>query len=208
MKRLRISGFSVTELILAAAVVGILTTLVFAAYAAGLKSLFKSQAQNQLLSEMQILARRMGTALQQSTLPSVSISADQQAIAFLTSYDEDGQPQFGAFAEPDWDGYLIFYLDNTDQMVKMNRVNLRATSSQKTRPTPIAQFNPGRGGPKPIDQYRKDGKVTARFIKNMTIELLPSLPGGYRFQLEAEKPQKGNRSASRSTMEFSVVVRN
>ena len=207
MKRSPSSGFSVLELTMAAALVGILTTLVFGAYAAGLKSMFKSQAQNELLSELQVMARRVSNEMQQTSIESVSLSADGEAVSYLTCYDADGIPQLSPGGSPLWEAYLVVYLDRTIKSVVLNRVDLKNTSPQRTVPTPIEKFKTG-GTTKPINSYRNAGRPIARYIEDLNIELFPSLPGGYRFSIEAVKPAEGNRSASRSSMVFTVVVRN
>ena len=200
-------GFTIPEMFVASAIVGILTVMVFAAYLAGLKAFFKSQAQNEMLAQLQLAARRISLPMEQTAAASITLAGNGKALSFLTSYDEDGVPQFIGPAAPRWEAYLVFYYDAPNKQLLKSRYNLPATAPQVWTPTPIERYNPGTG-PKNLNWYLRDGERQARLVENFQVELEPSLPNGYRFHMDALRPREGNRPESRSSMDWTVVIRN
>ncbi len=208
-------GFSVIEIIMAAALVGLLTTLVFAAFSQGLRGLFKSREQSELLSQLQLSSRRIADTMDQGSFASVTLQSlnlspqrHSDAVSFLTSYDDNGDPQLNGSTAPLWTAYLVYYHDAPEDRVRVNRVDLRTGASQITFPTPIEKYSTSTGT-HPISFYRKDGDIVARYIHSFQVETVPSLPNGYEITLNALLPAQGdNKADSTSNLKFTVVMRN
>lgn len=211
----RQKGLSVPELLLACFFVGLLTAFVFSSYHMGLRAVFKSQAHNELLTQIQIAARKIGEPMEQSSGLSVSIdqTPNAEAISYLTNVNEDGRsvffPELSAFptGNPDWQAYMIFYFDQPRQVLRYRRVNLVPSAVQHHSPTPIELYDPGSGA-QPLSYYCTGGQQIARMIESFKLEIIPGLPDAYQFSLRAFKPREGNRQETSSAMTWTIAVRN
>lgn len=216
MIRSKNKGVSVIELLLASALVGLVTTMVFAAYWQGLRALFKGRDQSELLTQLQLSSKRIATAMSQGSFVSVSMdnvnlpgpARRSDAVSFLTAYDINGTPRLNGTTAPDWTAYLVFYHNDTEKRIMKNRIDLRAGSPQNRFPSPIDRYFNGTAR-QPITAYRRDGTIVARNIRSFGIDLLPTIPNGYEITLEGFKQaESDNRPDSQSKLKFTIVLRN
>ena len=221
MRLRRRKGLSVPELLLACFFIGLLTAMVFSSYHMGLRAVFKSQAHNELLTQIQIAARRIGEPMEQSSGFSVSIdqTSNAEAVSFLTNVDEDGASVFFPDGSPGppglpvpsgspvWQAYLIFYFDASSNTLRTRRVDLTPTATQRFQPTPIEQYDPGTGTA-PLSTYCNSGQQIARMIDSFKVEIDPGLPDAYQFFIRASKPKEGNRHETSSALTWTIAVRN
>lgn len=206
-RRHRNSGVSLIEAIVVCGMIGILTAFIFATYSLGLRATFKGNAQNELLGQLQLGVRILGDGLRESTTASVTLEPAGPGISFLTSYDINGVPVVGTDGRPIWQAYLIFYHDPVAKTLNRRRLELTPSSSIRTAPTTIENFNPG-GGAQPLSFYLNSGQPVSRLIENFDIVEHADLAGTYILSFDGVKPREGVNAESRSSLRALASVRN
>ncbi len=200
-------GTSILEMVFVCAMIGILTLLIFATYRMGLSATNKSLSQNELLSELQVGLRTLGSNLRQGSADSVSLAPGGSAIAFLSSSDLAGNPQIGPEGQPLWQAYIIFYHDAAEQTLKKRRIELPPASPFRTYPGPIENVDFG-SGVEPIAFYLNSGAPVSRMLESFLVEEDPAIDDNYLITLKGLRPRQGVNPESRSSLKASVLVRN
>jgi prepilin-type N-terminal cleavage/methylation domain-containing protein len=122
-------GASLVEVIVAIAILGILTTTLFAMFKTGVTALRKVENQSELIRELQLLSLKITQEASESTYTSLSVSPDGHIVSFLSAVDSDGNFQANEFGRPVWQKFILYYYDTADSTIKRTVVDF-------TPPTP------------------------------------------------------------------------
>lgn len=186
---------------------GILMTALYAIFQFGLSAWHKTNTKNELLQEVQVLNFKLQQDLEVSTLASLSADGTQGVVAFLTPLDEDGDFVLDSRGRPEWQAYVIYYLDATENVVYRREVIVPPGSPQRRVATLIEEYNSG-AGEQPLNYYSSGGQTVARNIEEFEPVVLPAPVNQLSWRVLAERPRYGSERPETIETVSAALLRN
>lgn len=152
-------GLSVPELLVAAAVFGLLTMIVFALFRLALAAWTKTDGENTVLSTARMIGQRIIAQAQESSAGGLTVEPSGHALSLLTARDSLGQVQRDSDLALLWQEYRIYWWDNTTARIMTRQV----TTVPGSEPHPLPDVDFGSGA-RPLSYYCTAGRVAARNI--------------------------------------------
>lgn len=177
----------------------------------GLNAFHKTTTKNDLHRQIQVMSLRLMDELQRSSIASVSLdpATNSDTIGFLSALDNNGNFILDARGRPEWQKYVIYYHESSDDKIYRVEVPLIATASQRRVPTPIENYNGG-SGEETLSFYATGGRPVARLIRRFEVELLPAPVSQVEWEIDAERTRHGLDSSTpeQLTGKASAFLRN
>lgn len=195
------------ELLVAAGLLGVLTTAIFFVFQVGWDSWRKVESQNELLQQLQGLSSRIARGVERTTFDSVSVDAGNDALAFLSPLDDNGAYVVRADGSLEWQSFKVFYHDSISKTVLRRDETLPAGSPFQASPGFIETYDPGTGV-QPWSHYRTEGQVVARHITGFQVTLLPDPENSVELELQGFKKRFGDRGDEWNSLRVRIATRN
>ncbi len=163
------SAFTLAEVTVASFVAVLLMMAAFFIYRTSVSVWMKGDSSTEVRNAAVVALQKVSRDLERSIYDSVSVSADQRGVVFLTALDDNGRFQYDPVNQWSlWQAYHVYYFDPPTRSLRLRRVPVVGTP-QETVPTRIESFGPSQ----PVDTYLNSGQLVA-----------PNLDAG-QFGLEA-----------------------
>ena len=203
--RVRQSGSTMVEMLVAAAILGVLITTVFAVYLMGTRASAKGDTQSELLESLRMATLRIGRELEVSAKAGISVNPAQDAIALLSPEDPNGaylvEP---STPEVHWQKYVIYYRDGSDNTLRRREVVVVVGAPEWSEAGIIDGYDSGSGA-QPLDSYTSGGQVVARNISQARFEVNDGL---VRTFLQAQKRRYGRTDPETLELTSATYPRN
>lgn len=197
----REQGFTLAELVITSALMGIMFVALGAIYKMGMVGLSKTTVHNDMLGQAQITAARLTREVASSSFDSLSLSPDRTAACFMIRFDENGHVDFDpSSGRPIWQSYVIYYLDGNELK---RRVLPLLENDRPVDAVPIQKYIPW--GRKPVGAWCSEGVTVARSLKRCTFD---NLSGRLRLTMVAEKERLGKKDPETLELTFTTMFRN
>ena len=208
-------GLTLAEVLIALTIFSFLMVAIFGSFKMGLNAFHKTSTKNDLHRQAQVLSLRLLDELQRSSISSVSLDPPpppppgSDKLCFLSALDPDGNFMLDPRGRPDWQNYVIYYHNSSDNTVYRKEVPLITTASQKRVPTPIENYNPG-SGEESLSFYATGGQPVGRFITKFEISIQPAPVSQVVWEIEVERARYGLDSSTpeKLTGKGSAYLRN
>ena len=208
-------GLTLVEVLIALTIFSILMVAIFGSFKMGLNAFHKTSTKNDLHRQAQGLSLRLIDELQRSSISSVSLDPPPPAppaadkLCFLSALDPDGNFMLDPRGRPDWQNYVIYFRNSTDNKVYRKEVPLIPSASQKRVPTPIENYNPGSGA-EPLSFYATGGQPVGRFITRFEVSVQPAPVSQVVWEIDVERARYGLDSSTpeKLTGKGSAYLRN
>lgn len=195
-------GATLVEALVAAFILGLLTTAVFALYQMGLNAFFKTNTQSDILQTVQVLGGKWMRDAELTTPEAVSLDLGSTAIALPSARDAAGNLVLDTVnSELIWQRYRLYWHDAPSQTVRFKEIVLATPTSAIG---PIETYDDG-SGTHPLSWYCTGGRVIAR-----QVSLLQLTRNGASLSLEVQARQDryGSPEPEQLQHRFVVVARN
>lgn len=203
----RSTGLTLVEVLLALTIFSILLSAIFFIFRFGLSAWHKTTTKNELLQQSQILNVRLSRELQRSSLSSLSSNPVAGVVAFLSPLDSDGRFVLDTQGRPDWQEYVVYYLNKTEHVVYRRQVPLVAGAAERRVPTPIEDYNPGSGA-LALSAYANGGRPVARFVDEFEPTIFPAPISQLSWRLVLERQRYGSERPERLSTTVASFLRN
>lgn len=200
-------AFTLLEILVVFTIFGLLLTGIFAVFTMGLSAWNKTSAKNELLQQTQITNIRLARELEKSTSASLSADTPLGVVAFLSAMNDDGRFVHDAGGSPEWQKYVIYYLDATEQIVYRRELPLPIGSPQRTAPKPIDSFNSGTGI-QALANYATEGQPLSRHVVLFEPAILPDSVNQLTWRLSAEQKRYGSERPELIETTATALLRN
>lgn len=186
----------------AAAIFMFLTASLFVIFFVGARAWRMTDNRSDVLRAAQVVAGQIAREAERSTLSSLSVTADQRALSFLSAIDAAGNHAVDAVGDTRWQRYVIFYYDAANREVRRVDVPLVAGAPQIRYPEPIERYNDGLGA-RPLSAYLTGGRILSRDIEAFRVDLPP---GGERVYVTVSTLKHDRRDPD-VKLDLTTVVR-
>lgn len=184
---------------MAATVLSLLLSALFSVFFQGTRAWRLSDARSELNRNATKLIARLSREAQESSYSSLVVG--DQAVAFGSADNSDGEFQMGTDGRPLWQAQNLYFRDS-GFVVFRRRVELPAP---KTLAEPITRIDFG-SGEKPLSHYLANGEPLARGVTEFKVES-PKY-GVLNLSLKLESEVSGREEATRWQVDSSVWMRN
>lgn len=191
---------SLLEVMVAAGVMGLLVTAVFAIFRMGIAAWFKTDGLAELTQQGQLVGARWVRDAEVTCAAAVTVSPS--AICFPSALDDTGNYVLdNTTSELIWQSYRIYYLDSPSGEVRWLEVPIDPPTRTVV---PIEAYDPG-GGARPLASYLTGGRVLARSVTVFQ----SSLNGRMSWlTMEARKRRPNSQQIEVQQNIFSAMMRN
>lgn len=165
---IRRRAFSLLEVMLAAAILAVLSVVTFELFRSGLWSWKRASGVSVLLQDLNTATAQLTAWLQRSSADSLLVATDHKAISGLDCKQGDQPVQLGATGAPIWQKYRVAYLDGTT--LRLRDVELLASAPQRGTPTTILAYDGG-AGVQPFSSYLAGGRVLCENLQTCRFTL-------------------------------------
>jgi competence protein ComGC len=201
------TGLTIAEVLVVVAIFGILFTAIFAIFQVGLSAFHKTTTKNELLQELQVTNFRLASELERSTLASLAADDLLEVSAFLSAFGNDGDFVTDTRGRPEWQRYVVYYRNTTQNAIYRAEVPLVIGASQRRVATPIEFYNSG-GGPSPLASYANGGQPLSRFVTDFRPRVLPAPVSQLIWDLRVERKRYGSQRPETLTTTVAIHLRN
>ena len=195
------TGVTLLELTIAMSLLAILMVTTFMIYTTGARAWGKGDAKSDLLRAAQIIAAKSTRYMESSTNLSLSVAADNSAVAFLSAEDDTGTFLYDPVSLlPHWQKFIVFYHDPAERVVLFREVSVLGTPLETT-PQPIDALGGG-----PVENYKSGGQPLGREIDQCTFTL--TAEGQLLTELQSTKRHYGSDAPATQSTRFLNTLRN
>ncbi len=165
--RREVRGLSIAEVLVASGVLLLLFAAISQCYYTASQVWRKVDLRTSLLRELQVVARYLERGLEVSH--PFGLARADNALAYLSASDEDNQLQLSDLGRPEWQRYIIVYVDGEDRLrrreVPLSPTRERAPTFQEVFGTTLAGYLAG--GPQTGDRYlTHSGRILRLDLEN------------------------------------------
>ncbi len=188
------------EVLVSISILGLLTGLLLMIYISGASATRKGDTRAELVADAQVALANLSTDLERAPAVGISVAPDRQSLAVLSAIDEQGLFQLDDEGEAVWQRWHVYYLENGE--LRKASVNWTADPVTRATPLPIDSLNP----PLTVVDYESNGRVIARNVYSMDVELLAN--GNTSLKLELRKKRYGRPDPETFMLQSVVRSRN
>lgn len=185
-------GMTYTEVMVAALVLGMLYTAALAIYRMGVNSWMKADDRTTLLSNLQLASRQLTSESQRTHYPTISVTPDGKAFAFLEVAEV---PQVDNAGRPFWDHFVVFYYDGTEKTLVRKEVPY--APPDPTMPDTIDSYTGAS-----LSSHLSGGRPVVRHLADFHVQSIN--PDILEFRLKTEV--EANAHAGTESMQLEVTV--
>jgi hypothetical protein len=185
----------------------VLMVSIFGSFRLGLTAFHKTTTKNELHQQLQLANLRIMEEAEKSALSSLSVDESGGIACFLSPLDNNGDFVIDERGRPEWQRYVVYYLNTTENVIYRREVPLAAGVSQRRVATQIEYYNPGTGR-EPLSFYATGGQPVARYIADFEPKILPAPVSQLQWDLSAERIRPGIDTPERSSTTTAAYLRN
>ncbi len=167
-------GLVLVEVMIAAALMLLLSGLLFAGWAKGVRSWTLVSQRNDLLTQAQRFVRLLEREVASSTAGSVEIrDSNPTCLSYASSFDLVSRQTFEADEKTGvlhWQKQIVVYQPNGSDVVFRRELPLAVNSAAYLKAKPISLINFG-SGLHGVEHYATDGDPIARRVDDLAFEL-------------------------------------
>lgn len=197
----RKQGATLVDILIASILLGLLTAILFSLLKSGTVALRKVENQSELLRELQLLSLKISQEAQESNFASLSVSADETMVAFLSAKDSNGVFQADNFGRPLWQKFVVYYHDVSDNTIRRTEVPHSSTS-----PLNAVTLEVSSGGA--ITDFSGFGNPTTLAHNVTSCKWKAISPGLLNFEFHAEKKRFQAEGMEQKSFSSTVRLRN
>lgn len=191
-------GSTLLEVMVAAAIMGLLITTVFALFKMGISAWFKADGLTDLVQQGQAVGARWVRDVEVTANQAVSVSPGGDAISLPSARDATGNFVLDpSTSELVWQKYILYYFDPVAGEVRRAEVPIAAPTRSVV---PLETYSG-----QPLSNFMTGGTVLARQVSTFT-----AAAGGRMAYLTvvAQKPRPQTTQLEVQSSSFSALMRN
>ena len=199
---MRRDGFTLTEIMVSASLLSLVTGMLLLIYAQATRLSRQTDEQASMVADAQVGIAVLKQAVREGTYSGLTPAEESFAVMSPRGVDGDVELQDDGRSIL-WGSYRVFWRDSDSGQVFRRLLEIPELSDQRLSPLPVQSFDSG-SGPHPLSFYFDQGKV---LMKNVTVFEVTSDDAlelvALRFILEAP----ARRGPKPTTLEFLVTER-
>lgn len=197
-------GNTMVEILVGCLILGLLMTLLFAAFRSGAGAWKKVETQAELIGDLQVSASLLQRELERSVPASLSLDPAGNGLAFLSPLVDGGQYTCDINGSIEWKAYCVCWYDPATRTLQWRKIALVGGAPEATVPGPIESYNDGTGA-KPLNAYFANGRVIARNVRSCNFQRLGL---SVEYQVVAERKRYGTERLESVRLASQITPRN